>query len=82
MVAHRLTLQEQRMSGMVKGSSSSVVSASAQLIVPVVAVLVHQESAQAQGHQPRRERRDAVSQQSAAHPSLSLRQLQLMVLKP
>jgi hypothetical protein len=47
------------MSGMVRGSSLSVVNASAPLTVPVAAVLVHRGSAQAQGHQLRRVRRDA-----------------------
>jgi hypothetical protein len=47
------------MSGMVKGSSLSVANASAPLIAPVAAVLVHRGSAQAQGHQLRRVRRDA-----------------------
>ena len=70
------------MSGMVKGSSLSVANASAPLTVPVAAVLVHRESAQAQGHQPRQARRAAVSQQLAVPPSLrQRRQLRLVVLK-
>jgi hypothetical protein len=70
------------MLGMVKGSSLSVVNASAPLIAPVAAVLVHRGSAQAQEPQPRRARRGAVSQQLAVPPSLcQRRQLRLVVLK-
>jgi hypothetical protein len=59
MVAHRLTLLGRKMSGMVKGSSLSVANALVPPTVPVAAVLVHRESAQAQEHQLRRVRRDA-----------------------
>jgi len=47
------------MSGMGKGSSLSVVNASATPTVAVTAVLVHRGSAQVQTHQLRRVRRDA-----------------------
>jgi hypothetical protein len=47
------------MSGMVKGTSLSAANASAPPTVPVAVVLVHRGSAQAQGHQLRRVRRDA-----------------------
>jgi hypothetical protein len=57
-VAHHLTQRERRTSGMVKESSLSVGNASALLTVPVAAVLVHRGSAQAQGPQLRRVRRD------------------------
>jgi hypothetical protein len=74
------------MLGMVKGSSLSAANASAPLTVPVAAVLVHRESAQAQGHQLRRARQAAVLQQLAV-PPLPLpslrqrRQLPMVVLK-